>query len=138
MVMAGSSSSLGHLRKSKSGNIHRWKKPKEHSLITTVNVLSPKFGGFTTKFYDIVVDKMNKIFRKDIKFVSLDGEKVRYEMKALKKDYQEAEQQVFAPLLLVLCPTSLFILLLTCTKSLHPRVWASNMSMLGLLRSSHI
>lgn len=131
--MAQPSSSGGQSGRS----IHRWNKDEQKFLIQTINALSPKFSGFSREFCAAVADHMNKTWgKKRVKYVHLDAGKVDSKIKTLQNEYDAAIKKVFAPLLLVLCLTSLFVLLLTCTETLHPRVWASSMTILWLTCSS--
>lgn len=86
---------------------------EERFLVNLVNGMAPVFDGWTDDFYDAVANRINERYGHTRKYVPLDGAKVKYKIKESRKLFGKAGKEVFAPLLLVLCPTtarSLFVL----------------------------
>jgi len=81
---------------------HRWQDWDEKCLVESVNELAPVHDGYTNAFYTAVANRINEKFRGGPKFVLLDAQKVRYKLESSMRKLA----QVFAPLLLVLCPAT--------------------------------
>lgn len=93
---------------------HIWMEWEESNLVKSVNRLAPTFDGWTEEFYDAVANSINEKYQSNRKYVSWNGTKVKSKIKESKRLHVKAAKEVFAPLLLILCPTtahSLFVLL---------------------------
>jgi hypothetical protein len=86
---------------------------EERYLVNLVIDMAPVFDGWTDDFYDAVANRINECYGHTRIYVPLYGAKVKYKIKESTYLFGKADKEVFAPLLLVLCPTtdrSLFIL----------------------------
>lgn len=96
-------------------HIHRWPRREEQYLVklTKDPEIAAVFKEDFVKGCAMIAEEINKHWSRPDNYVPLDAIKVESKLKGCKQVFAKTDKEVFAPLLLVLCPTtarSLFVL----------------------------